>query len=255
MVGADLAEPASMKAVILAAGVGSRLAPLTNDRPKVLVDVLGSSFLFRQLDLLAAAGIPSRDVIVVGGYRIDKIHSELARGHYDCTVVMNEQYAGWNNFYSVLVAEPALAGHDFLQLDGDVILDGKLLPRLIAAPGEALLATDCRPELDDETMKVQLRPGSTQVAAISKQLDPRACVGEYIGVTKLSAGAAKAVFAELAKFPAENLTHEYYEHAFHRLTGSDRLPFGIVDVHDCTVLEIDNVADLARAEDLLRELP
>ena len=39
-----------MKAVILAAGVGSRLAPLTNDRPKVLVEVLGRSFLFRQLD-------------------------------------------------------------------------------------------------------------------------------------------------------------------------------------------------------------
>ena len=44
-----------MKAVILAAGIGSRLAPLTNDRPKVLVDVLGKSFLFRQLDLLRAA--------------------------------------------------------------------------------------------------------------------------------------------------------------------------------------------------------
>ena len=41
-----------MKAVILAAGIGSRLAPLTNDRPKVLVEILGRSFLFRQLDLL-----------------------------------------------------------------------------------------------------------------------------------------------------------------------------------------------------------
>ena len=55
-----------MKAVILAAGVGSRLAPLTNDRPKVLVPVLGRSLLFRQLDWLAAAGIASEDVVVVG---------------------------------------------------------------------------------------------------------------------------------------------------------------------------------------------
>lgn len=48
-----------MKTVILAAGVGSRLAPLTNDRPKVLVPIDGRPILFRQLDLLAAAGIPS----------------------------------------------------------------------------------------------------------------------------------------------------------------------------------------------------
>ncbi len=242
-----------MKAVILAAGVGSRLAPLTNDRPKVLVEVLGRSFLFRQLDLLAAAGIPSRDVVVVGGYKIAKVRDELARGDFECTVVMNEQYAPWNNFYSVLCAEPVLAGHDLLQLDGDVILDHKVLPRVLAAPGEALLATDCRPELDDETMKVQL-DASQVVAAVSKQLDPRACVGEYIGVTKLSAAAAATVFAELAKFPGENLTHEYYEHAYHRLTESGRLPFGIVDVHDCTVLEIDTAADLAQAETLMRRM-
>ena len=54
-----------MKAVILAAGVGSRLAPLTNDRPKVLVEVLGKPIIFRQLDHLAAAGIASKDVVVV----------------------------------------------------------------------------------------------------------------------------------------------------------------------------------------------
>jgi choline kinase len=240
-----------MKAVILAAGVGSRLAPLTHDRPKVLVEILGRSFLFRQLDLLTSAGIPSRDVVIVGGYRIDRLREELLRGGYHCEVVVNDRYEPWNNFYSLLVAQPALDGHDFLQLDGDVVLDGKLLPRVIAAPGEAVLAVDCRDDLDEETMKVQLDSG--RVAAIAKPLDPARCAGEYIGVTKLSAAAAREVFAELAKFPAEGLTHEYYEHAFHRLSSAGRVPFGIVDVHDCTVLEIDNVEDLRRAEALLRQ--
>jgi choline kinase len=248
-----------MKAVILAAGVGSRLAPLTDDRPKVLVEILGKSFLFRQLDHLTLAGIPSRDVVVVGGYCIDHLREALARGGYACTVVVNDRYEPWGNFYSLLVAEPALAGHDFLQLDGDVILDEQLLPRLIAAPGEALLAVDCRDELDDETMKVQLEreaspPGDgDRVVAISKQLDPARCAGEYIGVTKLSATAARAVFAELAKFPAEGLTHEYYDHAYHRLTRSGGVPFGIVDVHDCAVIEIDNIDDLRRAEALMAQ--
>lgn len=239
-----------MKAVILAAGVGSRLAPLTDDRPKALVEILGRSFLERQLELLGRAGIASRDVVIVGGYRIERLREALARGGHECQVVVNDRYEPWNNFYSLLVAAPALAGADFVQLDGDTVLDERLLPRVLAAPGEAVLAVDCRDELDDETMKVQLAGG--RVAAIAKGLDPARSAGEYIGVTRLSAAAAREVFAELAKFPGEGLVHEYYEHAFHRLAAAGRVAFGVVDVHDCTVLEIDTVEDLRRAEALLQ---
>ncbi len=242
-----------MKAVILAAGVGSRLAPLTDDRPKALVPVLGQPILFRHLASLARAGIAARDVIVVGGYKIDVLRRELiAGGHGEVTVVENDRFAPWNNFWSLYVAEPAVAGHDFLQIDGDALLDDVILPRMIEANGDALLAVDCREELDDETMKVQLKDDSVQVAAVSKKLVAEDCVGEYIGVTKLTAAAAHQVFRELEVLRDLGLTHEYYEHAYHRLTGRDQLRFGIVDVHDCTVTEIDNVADLERAEAMLR---
>jgi choline kinase len=240
-----------MKAVILAAGVGSRLAPLTNDRPKVLVPVLGRSLLFRQLDWLAAAGIASEDVVVVGGYRIDQLSRALDDEGFRCKVVLNEKYEPWGNFYSVLVAEPYLRGHAFLQLDGDVILDDKILPRLIAADGDALLATDTSAELDDDAMKVEMR--GNHVHALDKKLDAKNCIGEYIGVTKLSATAGAAVFRELATFPAENLTHEYYDHSYHRLTQRGEVPFGIVRVDDCRVLEIDDHADLKRAEAVLAQ--
>lgn len=242
-----------MKAVILAAGVGSRLAPLTNDRPKVLVDVLGRSILFRQLDHLGKAGIASRDVVVVGGYKIDVLEKALKGAGYECSIVMNEKFDTWGNFFSLHVAEPLVRGHAFLQLDGDVIMDDKILPRLIAAPGEALLATDPSAELDDDAMKVEMRPGTDKVYALDKKLDPTKCIGEYIGVTKLSASAGAAVFRELAQFPARGITHEYYDHAYHLLTQRDEVPFGIVDIHDCTVLEIDDRTDLERVERKLRE--
>jgi choline kinase len=240
-----------MKAVILAAGVGSRLAPLTNDRPKVLVEVLGRPIIFRQLDHLAKAGIASRDVVVVGGYRIDALKAALHANGYECQIVLNEKYEPWGNFFSLHVAEPLLRGHAFLQLDGDVILDDKILPRMIAAPGEALLATDPTAELDDDAMKVQMR--GDQVIALSKKLDGTKCWGEYIGVTKLSANAGAAVFRELAKFPSMGLTHEYYDHSYHLLTERNEVPFGIVDIRDCTVLEIDDRTDLERVERKLRE--
>ena len=86
-------------------------------------------------------------------------------------------------------------------------------------------------------MKVQLKDDSVQLAADSKKLAADDCVGEYIGVTKLTAAAAAQVFRELEVLRDLGLTHEYYEHAYHRLTGRDQVRFGIVDVHDCTVTE------------------
>ncbi len=246
-----------MKTVILAAGVGSRLAPLTDDRPKVLVAVDGRPLLFRQLDALERAGIASHDVVVVGGYRIDMLHRELGKAGFRCKVVLNEQYEPpWGNYLSLLVAEPELRDHDFLQFDGDVILDDKILPRMIAALGEALLATDLAANLDGDAMKVSTDARGRVTGVDKTKLDRSTVVGEYIGITKLSAAAGAAVFRELAKFPAENLTHEYYDHAYHRLTIRDAkdggVPFGIVDVTDCKVTEIDDLVDLERAEKMLQ---
>jgi len=243
-----------MKAVILAAGVGSRLAPLTDDQPKALVPVLGRSLLFRQLDFLAAAGIPSEDVAIVGGYRLDQLTKRVSEAGYRCAIVNNDKFDTWNNFYSVLVAEAALRGHDFLQLDGDTVLDANVLPRMIAAPGDGLLAVDTCANLDAEAMKVQLAGGKTgRLVAVSKKLHAADCAGEYIGVIKVSAAAAPAYFAELAQLPNEGLTNEYYEHAIHRLSQRNAATWGIVDVGDCRVLEIDDLDDLARAEAILAQ--
>jgi choline kinase len=235
-----------LKAVILAAGVGSRLAPLTADRPKVLVEVAGRSFLLRQLDRLAEAGIAARDVVVVGGYRIDQIRAELARADRPCKLVMNERFDTWQNFYSLLVAAPELSGADFLQLDGDVLLDEALLPSMIASRADAALAVDRGAELDDDAMKVQLDERG-RVVAVSKQLQGGA--GEYLGIAKLTAAAAREVFADLGRFPALGLTHEYYDHSYHRL--ADRVGFEVVDAGAGAVIEIDDLADLRRAEALL----
>jgi choline kinase len=244
---------ARMKAVILAAGVGSRLAPLTNDRPKALVPVDGRPILFRQLELLAQAGIPGKDVVIVGGHLIDVLRDALTReGHTDVTVVFNDMYAPWNNFWSFYSAEPAVRGHDFLQFDGDVILDDKILPRMLAAPGEALLAVDVRDDVDEEMMKVQLAPTSGRVIGLSKKLPPAECAGEYIGISRLSAAVAGQVFEELVKMRDAGITHEYYEYGYLQLIQRQAATFGIVDVHDCTVIEIDNLADLQRAEAMVR---
>jgi choline kinase len=241
-----------MKAVILAAGVGSRLQPFTQDRPKALVDVKGRPLLFRTLDRLAEVGITGSDVIIVAGYRQDVLRARLDADGRRVTVVYNEKYEEWNNFWSLYVAREAVGGSSFLQLDGDVLFDGAVLPRMLAASGDALLAVDVRPELDPETMKVAAKGPERRITAISKKLDPRGAVGEYIGITRIDQSANEVVFEELHKLSVEGLTNEYYEYAYDRLTRA-ALPFHAIDVGDCAVTEIDDVADLRRAERMVDE--
>src|SRR5262245_58486233 len=134
-----------MKAVILAAGRGTRLAPLTDDRPKPLVPVGGRPLLSRTIDALAEVGI--RDVLVVAGYRQDKVAEALP----GVTIVHNPHWHDWNNFYSLLVARQAVGGDALLQIDGDLLLEPAVIRRVLDAPGPGVLAIDARPELDAET--------------------------------------------------------------------------------------------------------
>ena len=95
-----------MKAVILAAGMGTRLHPLTADRPKPLVEVGGRSLLLRLVDQLARVGIRGTDVVVVSGYREDALHRALVGT--GAVIVHNDHYSDWNNFWSLYVAREAV---------------------------------------------------------------------------------------------------------------------------------------------------
>ncbi|HUS28707.1 MAG TPA: phosphocholine cytidylyltransferase family protein [Kofleriaceae bacterium] len=239
-----------MKAVILAAGVGSRLGDETNDKPKPLVKIHHRSLLFRQLDSLAKAGIAPENVVVVGGYRINQIADALTSGGFHSTkLVLNERFEPpWGNFLSLLSAAPELRGHPFLQVDGDLLVDDEILPALIAARGEALLATDPHAELDGDAMKVELDANGVLVSLDKVKVDMKKVVGEFIGVTKLSAAAGEAVFAELDKFLGEGLTDQYYERAYERLSRSGAVPFGVHLLAKSAVWrEIDDAVDLADA--------
>jgi choline kinase len=240
-----------MKAVILAAGRGTRLAPMTDDRPKPLVDVAGVPLLFRTLDRLAAAGVAESNVLIVTGYREDVVRARLAADGRHAGTIFNPRWEDWNNFFSLKVAMDAAPGEAILQVDGDVLFDELLLPRMLAAPGPACLSIDVRDELDPETMKVQA-DAAGRIGAVSKKLDPRASAGEYMGVTRLDPEVARLVHDDLGRFEAEGLTHEYYEHAYHRLAQRGVGPFRLVNVHDCRTTEIDDLADLRRAEELVR---
>ncbi|MGO8692385.1 MAG: NTP transferase domain-containing protein [Rectinemataceae bacterium] len=111
-----------MNAIILAAGMGTRLRPLTADRPKALVEIAGESFFARQVRQLRAAGIDR--IAVVTGYE-----SEAFRpwhGQDGLEFVHNEHFADRNNIWSMYLVHERLG--DTVVLDGDLRLAEGIIP-------------------------------------------------------------------------------------------------------------------------------
>lgn len=129
-----------MKALILAAGLGSRLGALTQDRPKALHPVNGRPILAYQLDALLAAGVT--DVGIVLGY-FGALIPEFVRAHYPAVNVQywtNDKFADSNSSYSFWLARDWVSGAPYVHLNCDVIFDTHLLSRVIAAPVSSAIA-------------------------------------------------------------------------------------------------------------------
>lgn len=245
-----------MRACILAAGIGQRLRPLTDDKPKALVEVAGMSFLDRLVAQLAAVGVT--ELVVATGFREDAVVAALARCPIPWVVRRNADYDKTQNSVSLhACADALLAGgpQDTFKLDGDVILDVEALRRLIAKLRETqcdlVAAVDARDDLGAEEMKVTLAPGTDRITAFGKHLDPKASVGESIGVELIAAKALSPFVDALGALVTSGTTNLYYEDVYDRLLpgrGAARtLDTRAVMVGDLPWTEVDTAADLARA--------
>ncbi|MBI2216267.1 MAG: phosphocholine cytidylyltransferase family protein [Candidatus Rokubacteria bacterium] len=237
-----------LKALILAAGFGSRLRPLTDDRPKALVPLGGRPVLDRTLDVLVEAGVKS--VVVVTGYRRERLAAFLdTRRDVEATTVENPAYADTNTLASLLVAAPWV-DDDFLLIDGDLVFEPAVL-RPLLEPGTRL-AVDRGRALDDDAVKIALDGG--HVSGVGKQLDAGlVAVAESIGIARIDRTSAAPLFARGREILASSGTsggrQAYYEAAFQRLIAGGHW-FEVADVTGLRWVEIDDHDDLRRAETL-----
>jgi choline kinase len=124
-----------VKAIILAAGMGSRLRPLTDDKPKCLVELDKIPLLDRQLEVLKSAGISN--VHVIGGY----LGHMLKRPNV--TLHMNENYESTNMVETLFCAEEVLQGtQDIIVSYGDIVYEPRVLQKLISSEAEVSVASD-----------------------------------------------------------------------------------------------------------------
>ena len=110
-----------MNAIILAAGMGTRLRPLTNDRPKCLVAVNGVPMVERQIQFLKEKGID--DITLISGYKAESL--EYLKDRYGVDIVFNDRYDTCNNINSLYIVKERF--RDTYVLEGDVYMDKNVL--------------------------------------------------------------------------------------------------------------------------------
>lgn len=230
-----------LTAIILAAGRGARLAPLTDHRPKCLVPVAGRAILDWQLDALARAGVG--EVTIVTGHAADGVEAHLA-GRPGTRTVLNPRHAIADNLASCHAARDHFGGEVTLLLNGDTLFEDGVLDDLLA--GEAapiLIAVDRKPHYDGDDMKVVT--ASSRLRRIGKDLAQ--CDGEAIGVTLLR-GEGRALFLRQVetRLAAPGATRALYPEVLDTLAARDQV--AVRWIHGRRWIEIDTPEDLAAAE-------
>lgn len=169
-----------MKAIILSAGQGRRLLPLTADKPKSAIAVLDRSVLEWQLNEIAQCAVD--EVVVVTGFAADVI-DDIARRQTAVRVrtLYNPFFAQCDNLGTCWIARHEMQG-DFIIVNGDTLFEAAIMRRLLATDvGAAVtLVTDSKPAYDDDDMKVVVRDG--RLRRVGKQLDRAEVNGESIGM-------------------------------------------------------------------------
>lgn len=233
-------------AVILVAGVGSRLRPITDTRPKALAPVGDETILGRAVRLLLDFGV-SR-LILATGYRQDAVRTALSGLSAEVIYCPNERYESTQNSVSLALCRDAVGGRSFFKLDGDVVFDPELLQRIAAPRAELAVGVDSGRKLDAEAMKVVV--SGTRVTRFGKEVPLAESHGESIGIERVDAAASNRLFAALDAQISAGITNLYYEDVYSQMIGRGELVAEVADVSGLRWTEVDTFEDLETARRL-----
>jgi L-glutamine-phosphate cytidylyltransferase len=235
-----------MKALILAAGRGTRIRSIHGERPKCLISCDGETILDHQINGLLDAGI--REIGIVVGYESHQILDHVsARYRHDIgrfQFIVNPLFEKTNNIYSVWVARTWLRGSPFICLNADVLCDPEILRPAVAATAPISMIVD--PEWRDETMKVIIRNG--RVIRMSKAITRDQFSGTYIGITTFSAEVQPRFFRTMDKLISAGKVNEFFNVAVQDLA-DEGVVVGSTSTAGIPWAEIDDPTDLAFARE------
>jgi len=225
-------------AVILAAGRGARLAPLTNDIPKCLLPIGRTTIIEFQIRQLRAIGFT--DITIVTGYHQEKVVRACGK---NIRYIHNKDYASTNSLYSLYMAREAIIQGGYV-FNSDVVFHLDILKALVSSPYENALVADFRENLGEEEMKVLVR--GHRLWKISKDIAPEKAHGENLGLVKLSPAGAHALIHTAEKEIHKGNLNFWVPQGIARILY--RIPFYVIPTHSRSWIEIDYIHDLEKAK-------
>ncbi|MDR7306045.1 choline kinase [Rhodoferax saidenbachensis] len=252
-----------MRLIVLAAGQGTRLRPLTDDRPKCLVELGGRPLLEWQIATAREAGID--DIVVIGGYKIDHLKK------YDVKIIENPKFATTNMVRTLFCAQNLFEG-GFIMSYGDIVYSPAVLKHVLADEHAIAVTVDKQwrsywerrledPLSDAETLKIDVQGNLFEVG--QKPQSYADVQAQYIGLVAFREAGVKQLNATYANVLAEDAVGKNPfggKRNLDMLYMTDLLQGMIkngVPLHALPIdggwVEVDSVSDLTLAEKLLTE--
>lgn len=253
-----------MIGVILSAGMGTRLMPLTKEIPKTLLEINGMTLLERMIKNCIDADI-NRFIVVVG-YNKEKVIDlcpQIAE-KYDIEIktIANEKYDITNTSVSTYLASKFIEENDlddFVLINGDNVIDPEIILNLVASKNTGMIIDNFKELneesfkliIDDESFNEEKTIANGKINSIGKELDIPSSTGEFIGLSKVASDDV-AEFNRILERLIEENPQNYYDYAYKDLSIIKTIDFVLTNGLKWT--EIDDHNDWETAQRLVKEL-
>lgn len=228
-----------MTYIILAAGAGTRLHPITLTHPKTLFSLDQSTTILGRMTTLIRSLDPEAELVIVTGFQKERIENQVQ----NVTWIHNPFYEVTNSIASLWFARNFL-DREVTILNGDIVMSHKLMEDVVTRHTEQPCILMDSSVLKNGDYNVQASQG--KVVVMSKALTSYS--GEYAGVTKLDAQSAVRVNQRIQNMVEGGLYNNWYEDALVQMIFEENFALFIKDIAQYEWTEVDNVDDLMYAK-------
>lgn len=241
-----------MKAIILAAGMGSRLKELTSNIPKCMIEVNGESLIKRLLKILIKYKV--NDVVLVVGYKSEVLIDYISKLELDIkvTYIYNKEYNTTNNIYSLFLAKPEILKEDILLLESDLIFDEQVIEKLVSSPENNLaVVSPYKHWMDGTCVEIDEKKNITNfIFSNDFNFNFTDKLYKTVNIYKFSLDFMKSYIILLETYLKIKDKKDYYETIFRYLIQIRPKELKALVLENEKWYEIDNKEDLEIAEGL-----
>ncbi|PCI37614.1 MAG: choline-phosphate cytidylyltransferase [Elusimicrobia bacterium] len=231
-----------MKAIIMAAGVGSRLSEISSGKPKCLIKAAGETLIKRIVRVCSSRGID--DVTVITGYEKDLIHEELGQA---VEFAYNPFYPVTNSISSLWLTREKLKG-DVILMNADLFFEPSLLDALLRQRKSVVMLSD---STRIKTADYRFCFKGDQITHYGKHLSNSQTDGEYVGMARIDSSFTERFLTRLENMIEQGRTNSWWEEVLYSFIPQG-VPIYHHDVAGTFWTEIDDPKDYDRLQAWLR---